>query len=196
MTEELPPRRQTLQTIAWFWDLHNRKLLDLDPPYQRRSVWTQAFKDYFVDTLLLRYPSPALFLYAEMRPDGRATYHVVDGKQRLTTIFDFVASQFPVSEKAQLTALRGRFFLTLMMTRARPFGAISSPSNTSPRTMRASSTASSIDSTAIQPASPIRNCVTHASMAPSSRPATTSPLGWNRNYLLASRTSSVNLAAR
>jgi len=34
-------RRQTTQSIAWFWDLYKRDLLDLDPPYQRRSVWSQ-----------------------------------------------------------------------------------------------------------------------------------------------------------
>lgn len=59
MAEE---RRQTTQSIAWFWDLYKRDLLELDPPYQRRSVWSQSYKDYFIDTILLDYPAPAVFL--------------------------------------------------------------------------------------------------------------------------------------
>ena len=103
-------RRHNQQTIAWFNDLRKRGLLDLDPPYQRRSVWNQAYKDAFVDTLLLQYPSPAIFLYQEISPDGQTSMHVVDGKQRLTSVFEFVDGRFPVSEEAQLSAFRGLYF--------------------------------------------------------------------------------------
>lgn len=106
-------RRHNFQTISWFYDLWTRKLLDLDPPYQRRSVWGQQFKDYFVDTVLLNYPAPALFLYEEIGADGRSIYHVVDGKQRLTTIFEFIAGRFPVSEKSDSVQLRGNYFASL-----------------------------------------------------------------------------------
>jgi hypothetical protein len=58
-------RKQNFQTIAWFWDLRQRDRLDMDPPYQRRSVWNQAFKNYFIDTVLLEYPAPAIFLYED-----------------------------------------------------------------------------------------------------------------------------------
>ena len=87
----LSKRRQNFQTVSWFWDLYQRKFLDLDPPYQRRSVWNQSYKDDFIDTVLLQYSSPAIFLYEEISPDtGLSKYHVVDGKQRLTAIFDFI----------------------------------------------------------------------------------------------------------
>jgi len=82
----------------------------MDPPYQRRSVWNQRFKDYFVDTVLLNYPAPAIFLYEEIAPDGRSMYHVVDGKQRLTTLFEFTSDVFPVSEESELQHLRGIYF--------------------------------------------------------------------------------------
>jgi hypothetical protein len=103
-------RRHNQQTIAWFNDLNKRGLLDLDPPYQRRSVWNQAYKDAFIDTILIQYPSPAIFLYQEISPDGQTKMHVVDGKQRLTSIFEFVAGAFPVAETAQTTQLRGKYF--------------------------------------------------------------------------------------
>jgi hypothetical protein len=34
-------RRQNFQTISWFNDVFKRQLLELNPPYQRRSVWNQ-----------------------------------------------------------------------------------------------------------------------------------------------------------
>jgi len=74
-------RRHNLQTIAWFNDLYKRGLLDLDPPYQRRSVWNQAYKDAFIDTVLIEYPSPAIFLYEEISEEGQSKMHVVEGKQ-------------------------------------------------------------------------------------------------------------------
>lgn len=49
-----------------------------------------AFKNDFIESLLLNYPVPSIFLYEDMMPEGIATYHVVDGKQRLTAIFEFV----------------------------------------------------------------------------------------------------------
>lgn len=104
------PRKANFQTIAWFWDLHNRRLLDLDPPYQRRSVWNQEYKDYFIDTILLGYPCPAIFLYEEINPDGTQKYSVVDGKQRLSTVFLFAQGEFPVGDEARETRLRQKYF--------------------------------------------------------------------------------------
>jgi hypothetical protein len=87
------------QSIAWFSDLYNSGKLDLDPPYQRGGeVWSPEFKNYFIDTILKGFPSPAIFLNVETKPDGRTTYHVVDGKQRLTTIFEFIRGDFPVGK--------------------------------------------------------------------------------------------------
>jgi hypothetical protein len=103
-------RRHNIQTVSWFYDLWQRKLLDLDPPYQRRSVWSQEFKDYFVDTVLLNYPAPALFVYEDITPDGRSVYHVVDGKQRLTTLFEFIRGDFPVNENSGTASSKGKYF--------------------------------------------------------------------------------------
>jgi len=103
-------RRQTTQSIAWFWDLYKRDLIELDPPYQRRSVWTQRYKDYFVDTILLNYPAPEVFLFEDIDADGIAHYSVVDGKQRLSAIFEFLGNAFPVSDSASILRLRGLYF--------------------------------------------------------------------------------------
>ncbi len=104
-------RKTTSRNVAWFLDLRRRDGgLDLDPPYQRRSVWNQSYRDYFIDTVLLDLPVPAIFLFESISEEGSLSYSVVDGKQRLTTVFDFVDDVFPVSEKSKVDRLRGKYF--------------------------------------------------------------------------------------
>lgn len=106
-------RTINFQTISWFWDLYNRGLLELDPPYQRRSVWNQEYKDYFIDTVLNGYPAPAIFIYQEITPEGVSKISIVDGKQRLSALFEFVKNQFSVYEKAAIQKFRGKYFKDL-----------------------------------------------------------------------------------
>lgn len=106
-------RRQSFQTIAWFRDSYTRGLLDLDPPYQRRSVWNQQYREFFIETVLLRYPAPAIFVHEAITPEGAATYSIVDGKQRLTTIFEFASDEFPVGKDSQIPELSGMKFSSL-----------------------------------------------------------------------------------
>ncbi|NES77816.1 MULTISPECIES: DUF262 domain-containing protein [Okeania] len=106
-------RTINFQTISWFWDLYQRELLDLDPSYQRRSVWNQDYKDYFIDTVLHEYPAPAIFIYQEISPEGVSKVSIVDGKQRLSTLFQFVNNEFPVSEKMSIQRFRGKYFQDL-----------------------------------------------------------------------------------
>lgn len=110
---EMSERRQSFQTIAWFRDLYVRGLLNLDPPYQRRSVWNQTYRNFFIETILMRYPAPAIFIHEDISPEGLATYSVVDGKQRLTTIFEFADEDFPVAEDSVLSRLAGKSFTSL-----------------------------------------------------------------------------------
>lgn len=103
-------RKTNFQNLAFFHDLYKRGLLDLDPPYQRRSIWSQRFKDFFIDTVINNYPCPAIFLYEEISASGTARYNVVDGKQRLLTCFEFVSDAFPVASDATAVRLRDKYF--------------------------------------------------------------------------------------
>ena len=91
-------RTLTTQDISWFLDLKDKGQLNLDPPYQRRSVWAPRDKRYFVDTILNNYPAPPVFLHKTIDEKGRATYHVVDGKQRLQTIIEFTENQVRIPD--------------------------------------------------------------------------------------------------
>ncbi|HCT5584380.1 TPA: DUF262 domain-containing protein [Enterobacter kobei] len=101
-------RKTTIQEITWFLDLYDSEKIDLDPPYQRRSVWTRKDKQYFLDTIFKQYPCPAVFLHKTQDDKGRATYHVVDGKQRLQTIFDFVNNKIPLGQDIGDERLNGK----------------------------------------------------------------------------------------
>lgn len=87
-------RRPNTQTVQWFLETHASGQLDLDPPYQRRSVWNDAYRRFYIDTILRDYPSPAIYLQVETRPGVPTVYHVIDGKQRLETLISFTRDEF------------------------------------------------------------------------------------------------------
>lgn len=91
-------RRVSTQDLSWFLDLHRNEQLDLDPPYQRRSVWSPRDRRFFLDTIFRGYPSPSIFLHKSVRDNGSHTYEVVDGKQRLETILRFVENRISLAQ--------------------------------------------------------------------------------------------------
>ena len=91
-------RRPTTQDISWLLDLDKNGQLDLDPPYQRRSVWTAKDRRFFLDTIFRNFPSPAIFLHKHISETGAVKYYVVDGKQRLETILRFSKGKLRIAQ--------------------------------------------------------------------------------------------------
>jgi hypothetical protein len=58
--------------------------------FQRGRVWRRAQQDRFIESLLLGYPVPGIFLVEQ---PGKK-YLVLDGQQRLTTLAAFFAGKF------------------------------------------------------------------------------------------------------
>ncbi len=88
-------RNPTQQDVSWFLDLYKWEQIDLDPPYQRLSIWNKKDKQFFLDTVFHNYPCPAIYIQKET-VDGKSTYNVVDGKQRLKTVFDFFENKIAI----------------------------------------------------------------------------------------------------
>jgi len=86
-------RRSTTQDISWFIDLRRNEQLEMNPPYQRRSVWNVKDRRFFLDTVFRGYPCPPVFLHKVAGTVEKTLYAVVDGKQRLQTLFQFVDDQ-------------------------------------------------------------------------------------------------------
>ena len=107
-------RRPTTQDITWLLDLARNKQLNLEPPYQRRSVWTRQDRQFFLDTIFRDYPSPAIFLHKTISNDGHVTYHVVDGKQRLQTILDFANDKISISKDYGDARLDGKKWSSIL----------------------------------------------------------------------------------
>jgi len=65
------------------------------PGFQRNYVWDIARASKLIESLLLGLPVPQIFLYE----DGRNSFLVIDGQQRLMSIYYFMKKRFPVKEK-------------------------------------------------------------------------------------------------
>jgi hypothetical protein len=43
-------RRSTSQDVSWFLDLRRHNQLEMDPPYQRKSVWNAKDRRFFLSS--------------------------------------------------------------------------------------------------------------------------------------------------
>ncbi len=73
-------------SIGEWISIYERKELDIHPEFQRFFRWTPKQKSRLIESILLGIPIPQVFV--AQRPDG--VWDVVDGLQRLSTIFQFV----------------------------------------------------------------------------------------------------------
>ena len=77
-----------------------REDIQIDPDYQRPgSVWNIKKKQLFVDSLLNRYDIPKLYFHQIGGSDesDKHRYAIIDGKQRLETIWSFIDGDFPLA---------------------------------------------------------------------------------------------------
>jgi hypothetical protein len=64
----------------------------LNPEYQRRKRWNNIRKSRLIESFIMNVPIPPIFLYEI----DYSIYEVMDGLQRLTAIYDFYRSEFPL----------------------------------------------------------------------------------------------------
>jgi 5-methylcytosine-specific restriction endonuclease McrA len=91
------------KTVLDLINMYQRDQINLEPSFQRRSVWKERERAHLIDSMLRGYPIPAIFLYARTH-NGRIIYDVIDGKQRLESILKFtreMRGSFPC--RAQLS---------------------------------------------------------------------------------------------
>ncbi len=74
-----------------------RSRIDTSPDYQRPYVWGLAQKQLLIDTILREYDVPKLYLHQKNDKE----YEVIDGQQRIRTIWDFYDDKFAISNSAE-----------------------------------------------------------------------------------------------
>lgn len=72
--------------------------LNLDPGFQRSSVWAKKDRQMLIDTLLKGMPLPNLFLW-EHKEGNKLIYDVIDGKQRIESLLEFTKNRMPLVVK-------------------------------------------------------------------------------------------------
>lgn len=78
------------KTIHEFIEMHRTRRLNLDPAFQRQSVWSRGDRQLLIQSLLEGIPLPSIYLYRQVGAGGVPKYDVIDGKQRLETILLFL----------------------------------------------------------------------------------------------------------
>lgn len=76
----------TIQSII---HLYENDQLNLEPGFQRSSVWIERDRDKLIDSILRNYPLPSIFFYRRDE-DGDLIYDVIDGKQRIESVLMFM----------------------------------------------------------------------------------------------------------
>lgn len=72
-----------------FMSLYSENRLNLEPGFQRQSVWSPNDRKKLILSIIQNYPVPSVFLYKTVDERGRLKFDVLDGKQRLESILMF-----------------------------------------------------------------------------------------------------------
>ena len=77
--------------ITWFKDRHEEGLLILQKPLlQRKLVWKMPQKSHLIESVLMRFPIPEIYIQQKTSPAGTSKFVVVDGQQRIAAILAFL----------------------------------------------------------------------------------------------------------
>jgi len=109
------PKRLPLYTLCQM-----KNNIEVRPAFQRELVWKKQTKQLLIDTILRGYDVPK-FYWEETDKDQFA---VIDGQQRVTTIWDFKEDKFPLSkdaEKIDEEEIKGKKFSELSLSLKQKF---------------------------------------------------------------------------
>src|SRR4051812_23406357 len=90
-------------SIAELLDWHRKRELVANERYQRGAgLWPSSAKSYFIDTIVREFPFPKVYFYERIdMSTKRPKREIVDGQQRLSTIFEFIDNTFAMTGNAR-----------------------------------------------------------------------------------------------
>lgn len=86
-----------------------RKEIDLRPNYQRNSVWDNKRASLLIESIWLNIPIPQIFVSVE----ENGMWNVIDGQQRLTSLWRYYKNEFKLRGLEVLSELNGYSYSTL-----------------------------------------------------------------------------------
>lgn len=89
--------------------LIDNRTIDLAPKYQRRYRWDKKRKSKLIESFLMNVPIPPIFL----NEDDFGQYSVIDGKQRLSSISEFMLGRLTLCDLEIFKNLNGLNFIDL-----------------------------------------------------------------------------------
>ncbi len=110
LQEEIDKTRQDIRTdgysmsIGEWISLYEKNEIDIHPDFQRFFRWSDYQKSAFIESILLGIPIPPIFV--SQRDDG--IWDVIDGLQRLSTIYEFVGIFKPDTQEQNTSSDQNR----------------------------------------------------------------------------------------
>lgn len=96
-------------SLAAIYDMVRKESIDIAPHYQRRDRWSQDKQSALIESFILNVPVPPVYL----SEDEYGHYSVIDGKQRITAICDFLGGDFKLKGLKKFPELDGLSFSQL-----------------------------------------------------------------------------------
>ncbi|WP_197418977.1 MULTISPECIES: DUF262 domain-containing protein [unclassified Sphingomonas] len=103
-------------------DMVEDQIIDMAPKYQRRERWEVERQSELIESFLLNVPVPPIYLAEE----EYGIYSIIDGKQRITAVSDYLNNSFALKGLDEFPELNGARFRELPKTlqnalRVRPY---------------------------------------------------------------------------
>ena len=92
------------KTVDELYTMYKQGTLLLQPFFQRNLVWTDKAKSQFIESILLNLPISEVYLHE----DEEEVLSVIDGQQRLSTIFNFLDGKFSLRGLDKLARFNGQ----------------------------------------------------------------------------------------
>lgn len=88
-------------------NVSKRDGIDLQPPYQRGYIWGREFKDKLLYSIIKGYPIGNISLRVRTDKNAKgAMQEIVDGQQRLTSIYEFAIDKHSIQGECAKSIIR------------------------------------------------------------------------------------------
>lgn len=90
----------TNRSVAWLKKANESGQLEMSPPFQRNPVWSERQKGSLIETMLLEYPIPEIYMQDITNHNGEEKHIVVDGQQRIRAVLEYIAGDYAINDES------------------------------------------------------------------------------------------------